>query len=251
MSDTNTSQITTGEGEKNYNMFRRFFHENIEGDYDSQIWTIYTAIIIWTFCIIYLYYLLIGTQSASDYLQGQDRTFLYTFTIIAIYPYLQFFSRFLRLRAGKLDQSRYTGQSNMTPHCTQSLLELDKELQNAGIIGTVDFKCKEKVTNSVMSDYNDLGTKSYMLSTGLLMIIIYLITKGESVDIISEDNLFLRAAVRLSLIAAVTVMVMSGFSVGTHNAQIMKSIPESAFVIQGASVFIIIAFILNRSISLR
>ena len=251
MSNTQTTQITTGEGENNYNTFRRYFHENIEGDYGSQMWTIYVSIIIWTFCIIYLYYLLIGTQTSSDYLQQQDRTFLYAFTIIAIYPYLQFFSRFLRLRAGELEQSRYTGQSNMTPHCTQSLLELSKDMQKDGIIGTIDFECKEKVTTSMMKSFNDLGMKSYMLSTALLMIIIYLITQGKSAEILSENNLFLRAAVRFSLIAGVTVMVMSGFSVGTHNSQIIKSIPEAAYIIQGACVFIIIAFILNRSISLR
>jgi hypothetical protein len=251
MSNTQTTQITTGEGENNYNAFRRYFHENIEGDYGSQMWTIYVSIIIWTFCIIYLYYLLIGTQTSSDYLQQQDRTFLYAFTIIAIYPYLQFFSRFLRLRAGELEQSRYTGQSNMTPHCTQSLLELSKDMQKDGIIGTIDFECKEKVTTSMMKSFNDLGMKSYMLSTALLMIIIYLITQGKAAEILSENNLFLRAAVRFSLIAGVTVMVMSGFSVGTHNSQIIKSVPEAAYIIQGACVFIIIAFILNRSISLR
>ena len=30
MSDNQSTQITTGEGEENYNIFRRYFHENID-----------------------------------------------------------------------------------------------------------------------------------------------------------------------------------------------------------------------------
>ena len=149
MSDNQTTQITTGEGEENYNTFRRYFHENIEGDYGSQINVLIAASILWTICVIYLYYLLVGIQTSSDFLQSQDRLFLYAFVIIIIYPYIQFFSHYLRLDEGILHQSRYTGQSNMTPHCTESILELNPELQKNGIIGTVDFKCKEKVKANV------------------------------------------------------------------------------------------------------
>jgi len=251
MSDTQTTQITTGEGENNYNTFRHYFHENIIGDYGHQIRTLIIAAIIWTICVINLYYLLIGTQTSSDFLQKQDRNFLYPFIIIAFYPYIQFLSRYLRLRSGILDQSRYTGESNMTPHCTQSLLEIDKTMQNDGIIGTIDFKCKERVTTSEINSYNNLAQKAYYQTTALLMIIIYLVTQGKSSKIFSKDNMFLTAAVKFALIASVTVMVMTGFSVGTHQSQIMKSIPETAYVIQGACVILIIAFILNRSISLR
>lgn len=250
MSETSITQITTGEGEENYNMFRRFFHENVDSDYGTQIWTLAFASGLWIVCVIYLYYLLIGVQSGSDYLQQTDRSFLYIFTLVSFYPLLQFFSRYLRLRAGERDQARYTGQSNMTPHCTQSLLEIDQKLVDKGIIGTVDFKCREKVTNSMMSNYNDLAMKSYYQSTALLMIIIYLLTQGRKSNILNQDNAFLRASVKVSLLAGVTVMVMSGFSVGSHESQITKVFPECAYVIQGASVFIIIAFILNRSISL-
>ena len=251
MSDNQTTQITTGEGENNYNTFRHYFHENISGDYGSQIWTLIMAAIIWTVCVIHLYYLLIGTQTSSDFLQNQDKIFLYPFIIIVLYPYIQFLSRYLRLRSGILDQSRYTGQSNMTPHCTESLLEIDDKMQKDGIIGTVDFKCKERVTASSINAFNDLAVKSYYQSTALLMIIIYLVTQGKSSNIFSKDNIFLTAAVRYALIAGVTVMVMTGFSVGTHKAQIMRTVPETAYIIQGACVFLIIAFILNRSISLR
>ena len=73
MSDTQTTQITTGEGENNYNTFRHYFHENIIGDYGHQIRTLIIAAIIWTICVVNLYYLLIGTQTSSDFLQKQDQ----------------------------------------------------------------------------------------------------------------------------------------------------------------------------------
>ena len=250
MATTKDTQITTGEGENNYNRFRKFFHDNTDDDYGSQILTLIFATIVWTVCIIYLYFLLIGKRD-SVYLEETDRMYLYVFTVIAAYPYLQFFSRYLRLRAGERDQARYTGQSNMTPHCTQSILELDENMQKAGIIGTIDFQCKEKVAKSMMESYNNLAMKSYYQATALLMIIIYLITQGKNANILSEDNPFLRAAVKISLIAGTTVMVMTGFAIGGHDSAITISIPSSAYVIQGASVFMIIAFILNRSLSLK
>ena len=250
MAKTKDTQITIGEGEDNYNRFRTFYHENTASDYGTQITTLIFAAIVWTLCIIYLYFLLIGKRGSMD-LEETDRMFLYVFTIIAAYPYLQFFSRYLRLRAGERDQARYTGQSNMTPHCTQSLLELDENMQKAGIIGTIDFQCIEHVNKSMMDSYNNLAMKSYYQATALLMIIIYLITQGKNANILSEDNPFLRAAVKISLIAGTTVMVMTGFAVGGHDSSITISIPESAYVIQGAAVFMIIAFILNRSLSLK
>ena len=246
-----TSQITTGLGQDAYNTFRQYFHGNDADDYGTQILVLKLSALFWTICVIYLYYLLIGEQTGTDDLQAADRRFLYAFSIIVAYPYLQYLSRYLRLIAGLRQQSRYTGQSNMTPHCTQSLLELDSDLQKAGIVGTVDFKCRESVRLSQMAAFDDLSQRSYYLATALLMIIIYLLTQGRETNIITENNPFLVTAVRIALLTGITTMVVSGFSAGDHGTQILKSIPDNVYIMQGASVFIVISFILNRSISLK
>ena len=240
-----TSQITTGLGQDAYNTFRQYFHGNDADDYGTQIFVLKLCALFWTACVIYLYYLLIGEQTSTDDLQAADRRFLYAFSIIVAYPYLQYLSRYLRLIAGLRQQSRYTGQSNMTPHCTQSLLELDSDLQKAGIVGTVDFKCRESVRLSQMAAFDDLSMRSYYLATALLMIIIYLLTQGRETNIITENNPFLVTAVRIALLTGITTMVVSGFSAGDHGTQILKSIPDNV-IYQGASVFIVISLFLTE-----
>ena len=248
-SDKETYQITTGEGEKNYTLFRQYFAENEEGDYGSQTTVILLGLFQWICIVIYLYYLLVGTQTGTDYVQTVDYLFLGAFAFIACYPVLQLFSRWQRLKTGEATQSRYTGGNNaMTPHCTKSLLEIDQKLVDQGIVGTVDFKCKHDMTKANMAIFDTYAQKSYYLLTALLMLIIYLLTQGKKANILQSDSLFLAAAVKISLIAGITVMVMSGFSVGTHKAVIIKVIPETAFLIQSATVYLIIAFILHRAV---
>ena len=80
-----TSQITTGLGQDAYNTFRQYFHGNDADDYGTQILVLKLSALFWTVCVIYLYYLLIGKETDTDYLQAADRRFCRIKTAIKIY----------------------------------------------------------------------------------------------------------------------------------------------------------------------
>jgi len=221
----------------------------------TQLYILYriitvASIIYWLYLIIKYYSALIKTSSveSSKSLYG----FMPYFTVIVIYPILYYIKQFVVTIYG-LDSSILSMLNPFYPICLQGQTSLTEKEMDTGAVGKLDYRCLKKQTEYLDSLSNLIIDDTYYLIYGIFVLTLFLFASDAGSfrnKITSRNSEFLNKLFQQALFLSLIVMSSTLFTEYYYLSTIIMYIYRNILQMIGATLSLVVAFILYRLIYL-
>ena len=221
----------------------------------NQMYIAYRLIIVaslvyWVFLIIKYYFALVKTGSVES--SKSLRGFLPYFTIIVLYPILYYIKQFIGTIRG-LHISVLSMLDPFYPVCFHAQTSLTEKELDMGAVGKVDYKCLKKQTEYLDSMSNLIINDTYYLIYGIFVLTLFLFASDAGSfrnKITSRNSEFLNKLFQQALFLSLLVMSSTLFTEYYYLSTIIMYVYRNILQMIGATLSLVVAFILYRLIYL-
>ena len=221
----------------------------------SQMYIIYrlitaVSIVYWVFLIIKYYFALITADSveSSKSLYG----FMPYFTVIVLYPILYYIKQFM-ITNPAANVSVLSMLNPFYPICFQGQISLTKKELSTGAVGKVDYKCLKNQTEYLDSMSDLIINDTYYLIYGIFVLTLFLFASDAGSfrnKITSRNSEFLNKLFQQALFLSLIVMSSTLFTEYYYLSTIIMYVYRNILQMIGATLSLVVAFILYRLIYL-
>ncbi len=208
------------------------------------------SIVYWVFLIIKYYYALTKTNSIESAMSL--RGFMPYFTVIVLYPILYYIKQFIGTTRG-LNISILSMMDPFYPICFQAQTSLTEKELATGAVGKVNYQCLKKQTKYLDSMSNLIIDDSYYLIYGIFVLTLFLFASDAGSfrnKITSRNSEFLNKLFQQALFLSLIVMSSTIFTEYYYLSTLILYVYRNILQMIGATLSLVVAFILYRLIYL-